>query len=194
MKRTPTPATLILAALLLASCNRQSPQPADQAPQAPEASRGPTAAPSAPVVVQHDPRSKVATNHLDMYVADGRVQNWQGIGSRNGDKLTSNATNGYLMFGPKVSFDAGKYKVTVHGEDLHIAAGNSITFDAVSDEGKQVHAKHVLDAATGTEAGMPLAEFTFSLPEAVSDLEIRAYVTSGSQVALTRYEVAPASP
>lgn len=148
-----------------------------------------TAAPATPPPVAVDSRSQVTTDHLDMYVADGRVQTWEGVGTRSGDKLTSSATDGFLMFGPKVPFAAGEYKVIVHGEGLAIAPENSITFDVTSNAGEQIHAKQTLDASASVQTGQPLAEFTFSLPEAVTDLEVRAFVTSGSQVTLTRFEV-----
>ena len=190
-KNTVVSIAIAVAVGLLAGCDRQPPQTNTEPPVKPE-TQSPAAPPTPPRA--NDPRSQVTANRIDMYVADGRVQNWEGIGTRDGDRLATNATNGFLMFGPKVPFDAGSYKVALYGENLKIAADDSIKFDVTSNEGKQVYATHTLDQTASVQSGAALAEFTFVLPEAVTDLEVRAYVTSGSQVTLTRYEVTPATP
>jgi hypothetical protein len=183
------PVALVVAATLSA-CSEGTQTGSTPAEQ-PAATQTPaTAEPITPVV---DSRSQIGSNQLDMYMSDARIQNWQGIGTRDGNRLISNATNGFLMFGPKVPFDAGSYQVTIYGERVKIGKDNSITFDVTSNEGKQVYAKKVLDQTASVAPDAPLATFTFSLPEPVTDLEVRAYVTSGSEVTITRYEVKPAS-
>jgi hypothetical protein len=189
MKKSAIPAILLALSTLTACGDKEAQTPPETAAVEQSTPESPTAPVLTPVAA--DSRSQVTPTHLDLYVADSRVANWEGIGTRNGDRLTSNATNGYLMFGPKVPFDAGNYEVTIHGEGLKIGPGNSITFDITSDEGKQVHAKQVLDDTTTVQPGAPLATFTFSLAEPVTDLEVRAYVTSGSEVTISRYEVNP---
>lgn len=191
MKNSATPTVLLvtLAALSALSACDDKTQPATASEQ-----QTPTASAEPGLTsVTIDSRSDVSTNSLDMYVTDPRVQNWEGIGTRSGSHLTSNGTNGFLMFGPKVPFDAGDYQVTIYGEGLKITGDDSITFDITSDEGKEVYAVQVLDKNTVVSAGAPLTTFTFALPQPVNDLEVRAYVTSGSEVTITRYEVIPTS-
>ncbi len=135
--------------------------------------------------------SVVAADQLKIFVSDPRVRNWDGIGLRQSGMLVSNGTNGYLMFGPKIPFRAGKYRANIFGDRLAIAQGNSITFDATSDAGKQVLGKLELDESATSTAGQPLASFEFELPVDVQDLEIRAFVTSGSTLSIRNYEVVP---
>ena len=176
-----------MLSLNLAACQQEvtPPSPVEASTAGEEAS----AQPQGPTPVTNP--SIVESNRLVMHASDPRVQNWEGIGTRDGGRLISNATNGYLMFGPKLPFEAGKYRVSIYGDNLEIAADNSLVFDVTSNEGKQVHAKLGLDDKVGFTPTEPMASFEFELPAPVDDLEVRAYVTSGTAVTLTRYEVIP---
>jgi len=136
--------------------------------------------------------SAAPVSELSMRASDANIQNWPGIGSKEGGVLKSNATNGYLMFGPKLAFNAGTYQVTVQGNALKVAPENAVTFDVTSNAGKTVHAKSVIDASTPTwTAGTPLVAFEFTLPAPVTDLEVRAFVSSGSEVEISGYDIKP---
>lgn len=178
-----------LLTLSLTACQQQAPSSSPVEASTPMEASAPQ--PQVPTPVTNP--SIVESNRLVMYASDPRVQNWEGIGTRDGGRLISNATNGYLMFGPKLPFDAGKYRVSIYGDSLEIATENSLVFDVTSNEGKQVHAKLGLDDKVGFTPTEPMASFEFELPAPVDDLEVRAYVTSGTAVTLTRYEVTPVS-
>lgn len=184
-----TKAILAVCALTvaLAACKQEAPSPASTAAPAPEApaievGQGPQAVADA---------SLVTGTELTMYASDARVQNWQGIGTREPNRLVSNATNGYLMFGPKVPFEAGKYRVTVFGDVLDIAPGNKIVLDVTGNGGQDVFGKTELDDTAKLNEAGEVASWDFELAAPVQDFEVRAFVTSGSTVAITRYEVKP---
>ena len=136
-----------------------------------------------------DSGSIIRDTELKMFVSDAKVQNWPGIGLRKGNNLLSNGTNGYLMFGPKVPFKAGDYTVTINGDQLNIAADNSIILDATSNGGKNILGSLTLDDKASLTKGQPLATFDFSVPEDIKDLEIRVFTTSGSTIGISDYEV-----
>lgn len=136
--------------------------------------------------------SAAPVSELSLQASDASIQNWPGIGSKEGGVLKSNATNGYLMFGPKVAFNPGTYQVTVQGNALKVAPENAVTFDVTSNAGKTVYTKKVIDASTPAwTAGAPLTTFEFTLPTPVTDLEIRAFVSSGSEVEISGYDIKP---
>ena len=161
-----------------AATDSETPRPADglSTTQTP----APAAATAAPV------------SELSALASDASIMNWPGIGSKEGGVLKSNATNGYLMFGPKVAFNAGTYQVTVQGNALKVAPENAVTFDVTSNAGETVHAKSVIDASTPAwTAGTPLTTFEFTLPAPVTDLEVRAFVSSGSEIEISGYDIKP---
>ena len=189
-----TPTQRVLAActltLALAACQQEAPQPAATAPapETPEITVGEGQGPQ-PVAEG----SVVTGNELAMVASDPRVQNWDGIGTREAGRLVSNATNGYLMFGPKVPFEAGKYRVTVFGDVLTIAEGNKIVFDVTCNGVQQVFGKTELDQTAKLGENGELASWDVDVTAPVTDIEVRAFVTSGATVAITRYEVKPAA-
>lgn len=179
----------VVVLLNLAACQQQAPSPSSVETSTPAETIA--SQPQGPTVITNP--SIVEPNRLMMYVSDPRVQTWDGIGSLEGDRLVSKAANGHLMFGPKLPFEAGRYRVTIYGDRLQIMADNSVLFDVASNAGKEIHAEFDLDDKFNFVPTEPMATFEFELAAPVDDLEVRAYVTSGAAVTLTRYEVTPIS-
>jgi len=178
-----TPISLALALVLLGACSKQ---PDDMPPEKMPGEQAP--APETPTAAT--PTAEISSTSLKITTADPRVKNWDGVGELKDGKLTSNATSGYLMFGPKVPFDAGKYMVTIKGHVASIGDGNHIKFDATSQSGKQVHGLTRLESLSNIKDDI-IANFEIDIQEPIQDLEIRAFVTSGVSISISAYEVTP---
>ncbi len=104
-----------------------------------------------------------------------------------GKGLESTGAAGQLMFGPYASMAAGNYTVTVFGQFDGAQPAQPLELDASYAQGAKV-AKTVKVQPSEATAGQ-LASFDFSLPQPVSDLEIRARVADGTHVTIKGYKV-----
>ena len=97
--------------------------------------------------------------------------------------MTNDGKGGYLLHGPYVPFAAGDYTVAIKGQIIELPAGQHVRLDAVTAKGK----KWLNQIEVKETGGLPT--FDFTLPEAVTDLEIRVFVPAGSKVAVESYQV-----
>lgn len=104
--------------------------------------------------------------------------------------LVSTGTPGFVMFGPYVAFVPGKYRVTVKGSIPSLKSGGEVRFDAVSAAATAVHGEQTVNSAVPQIGN--IAEFDITVPEGVTDLEVRAAVTEGADVRIESYELAKA--
>jgi len=174
-------ASLLFVTVALSACgDRSDPDAAAPGPAA-ETSQAPTTA-ATPAAV---PVEALVKN----VVADG-VTFQPEAASIQGDVLASTGATGYMMFGPYVAFVPGVYRVTVQGTINSLDAGASIKFDAVSAAATSVHGEQVV--ATADPSSDTIGEFEVTIPDGVSDLEIRAYVTDGADVQIRSYQITAA--
>lgn len=94
---------------------------------------------------------------------------------------------GFLLYGPYVPFAAGVYTVVIKGSVDELPAGQHVRLDVVSSRGKVWHVH------TEVNAKGDLPAFDLTLPQAVSDLEVRVFVPAGSKVAVESYQVSKKS-
>lgn len=94
--------------------------------------------------------------------------------------FSNNGAEGYLMYGPYISLNSGNYQVEV---EYSAAEGGALLgyVDIYSETAQRVYARQYINQTEGNMAGLYL---DFSLEEATSDLEIRAYTYAGSQVSI----------
>lgn len=107
------------------------------------------------------------------------------VGKLEGRALVSDGRPGFLLYGPYVAMQAGKYRLKVYGQ---AERADSAWVDVVSDKGKTQHAKFPIAQGSGT-----LAQGEVELQAQVSDLEVRVYVDPNAKVKLEGYEFKPAS-
>jgi len=99
------------------------------------------------------------------------------------DSLFSENQAGYLFFGPYIELGKGDYKLTLFGD---FAEAHSAVLDVVgsSGEGTFFGAKF-----SGKDCSQGAIDFEFSLPEDVSNLEIRLHVSDKDIVSFNRYVI-----
>lgn len=112
-----------------------------------------------------------------------------GVGIVTNGEISSTGKEGYLIFGPYAALDAGTYQVTVSGAVDSLSEGSHVTVDVVSNQGANTLGSVEISADSAT--GMPLAEFTATLPSDVSDMEVRVFVPANSRVSVSGYRVEP---
>lgn len=118
---------------------------------------------------------------LNVDLANDRIKS---VSGSQVDGVLSNAGNGgYLLFGPYTAFKAGDYMVRFEGTVTSLPTDSTVRLDAVSGAGKVAH------GALEVRSAGELPPFEFSLPEPVSDLEIRVLAPAGSHVSLRSYQV-----
>lgn len=98
--------------------------------------------------------------------------------------MRNDGKGGFLLYGPYVPFAAGAYTVAIKGRVEELPAGQHVRLDVVSGRGKTWHVHTEVDAKGDLPA------FDLTLPETVSDLEVRVFVPAGSKVVVESYQVA----
>lgn len=109
----------------------------------------------------------------------------------DGNALVSTGVAGFIMYGPYVPFVPGAYRVTVKGSIPELRNGAQVDFDVVSNTGKTIHGVHVVTTIIPTSGD--IAEFDVTIPEGVTDLELRANVTDGADVRIESYQITKAN-
>lgn len=109
----------------------------------------------------------------------------------DGNALVSTGVPGFVMFGPYVPFVPGSYHVIVKGSIPKLQTGAEVHFDVVSNTAKTVHGVQVVTTAIPTSGN--IAEFDVTIPEGVTDLELRARVTEGADVRIESYQIVKAN-
>lgn len=167
---------LLIISLGLAACD-QRPKPPGEAP----AQATPASAASVSV-----PDASTIDDLIKHVVADG-VPFQPEAAKVEGNALVSTGRPGFVMFGPYVSFAPGMYRVSVEGSIPELQNGSEVRFDAVSGGAKTVHGEYVVTAALPSSG--TIAEFDITIPEGVTDLEVRARVTEGASVRIESYQI-----
>ncbi|MBF6648509.1 hypothetical protein [Methylobacter sp. BlB1] len=108
------------------------------------------------------------------------------VGTVQKGKLVSTGRAGFLHFGPRVSMEAGNYKLLVRGKGNMTS---STWVDVVSGKGTIEYGKFTLHP-TIHDGGL-LAEGQVQLDAPVEDIEIRVYVGAEDDVTLEGYELVP---
>lgn len=165
----------VMAVLATAACSEPTPTNTSSAAPAPAA--------GSPAPAVEPAMEPIATplESLEKNLATDRVSTQ--VGQASGGLLSSNGKAGYLLFGPYVPFAAGTYTAAIKGRVDEVPSGKKIRLDVVSAKGKTVHGQ--IEVAQAGE----LPTFDFTVPQAVSDLEIRVLVPGGSKVTLESYRM-----
>lgn len=103
------------------------------------------------------------------------------VGKLEGSKLVSDGRAGYLLFGPYAPIQAGTYTMSMKGSADSLPAGAKVVIDVASGKGKVIHGSLPANV-TG-----PLPSFDVTLPENVTDLEVRIQVSKDAKVAVESY-------
>jgi mannosyltransferase OCH1-like enzyme len=99
-------------------------------------------------------------------------------GIKHADRITTNATAGYLVYGPYTSLAAGKYTMQFQLDDIHSL--NGAHGDVVANQGSDyIVPRFELDRVN--DSGV--FELPFDLAQAVAGLEFRIMVDSSSRFA-----------
>lgn len=166
--------TLLFVTIGLAACS-ESPKPATEATVQ-------TAPPTDP------PATAATIDNLVKNVVVDAVLFQPEAAKVDGNALVSTGASGFMMYGPYVPFAPGSYRVTVKGSIPNLQTGAEVRFDVVSDTGKSVHGEHVVTATMPASGN--IVEFDVTIPEGVTDLELRAQVTEGADVRIESYQIA----
>lgn len=109
------------------------------------------------------------------------------VGIVNDGRKTTENKAGFLVFGPYSSLKQGSYELSVFGlADLISGA----YVDVVSSKGKLVHAHFNLKKIDGE---FLLKNTVIQIPENVSDIEVRVWVSEHDKLELSGYELKPNS-
>lgn len=156
---------VVLAVLLVAACSPSQPS-ADSSAGVADAAK-PAATHAAGEVALQMPFSDAGVRTL--------------VGAKQADALVATGAAGVLVFGPYRPFAVGYYQLTVEG-----GTAKPVVVDVVSSQGKKVHAKQQVIAAS---EGTPLATLSFDIDQPVADLEVRVFVPADSQAKLSGYKI-----
>jgi len=105
------------------------------------------------------------------------------IGSFLNARLVSESRDGYLFFGPYINLPQGEYEVTIYGE---FSQAKSAILDIVGSAGQREFLKR---AFPNEDLDLGEITFDFSLPEDVSNLEIRLWVNTGDRIVFQKYVI-----
>jgi glycosyltransferase involved in cell wall biosynthesis len=107
------------------------------------------------------------------------------IGVRTGNDIYSSGKEGFLIFGPYITLDAGSYRVNLRGV-LVDGENNKARFDVATDRGETI----INQASINTSKVGPLiSHLTFKLLRQQSDIEVRVFVEKGCILKLARVEI-----
>jgi FkbM family methyltransferase len=130
-------------------------------------------------------------NDISISILDARVNTQVGE-KTSATGLISTSKPGWLMFGPYLRLDPGKYRAVIFGK-LMAGSGESVRFDVAHSKGEKILAQiETKDIEIRPSGGNDiLATMEFSLVSPVEDLEVRAHVGSKTSVAITHYQLSP---
>lgn len=109
------------------------------------------------------------------------------VGVQTCEGIQTDGRQGYLMYGPYVSVNAGEYLLEVKG---HVKAhGDKVVVDVVGGKGKTcVYARFVgLEDSAGRDRKRILIEKRVVLNTSVDDLQIRVWVDEGAEILVDGY-------
>ncbi|MGY4517256.1 hypothetical protein [Lysobacter sp. HA18] len=176
MKRSRLTA-ILLTSLAIAGCGET---PNGSAPEASVDAPKPDAAASTPA---NSPVESLSRN----VVADN-IPFQPTVAKIDGNAIASTGSPGYMMYGPYVAFAPGTYRATVKGSIPSLKNGAEVHFDAVASKAASILGSQVVKSTVPSSG--TIAEFDFTVAEAVSDLELRAEVTEGASVRIESYTIA----
>ncbi|MCA7120270.1 MAG: glycosyltransferase, partial [Acidibrevibacterium sp.] len=109
------------------------------------------------------------------------------VGHRRGECIYSTGRAGYLLYGPYISIQKGKYRAIIQGK-VGFGGVAGAYADVAIKTGTLLLAKAYLRPCEG-EQDAPLAMLDFSLDENRADLEIRVFVEENSDVEVSLVEL-----
>lgn len=107
------------------------------------------------------------------------------IGKPNRREIWTNGEAGFLIYGPYMPLRAGTYCITARG-DAKVIIGDEY-LDMASDLGEKLHMK----AAICQDGEEWCVSRTFHIAKAVTDFEIRLWVSQASSLSLRSIEICP---
>ncbi|MBC7750487.1 MAG: glycosyltransferase, partial [Candidatus Saccharibacteria bacterium] len=130
--------------------------------------------------------------HYLRWVPDGVHRFWGSdsrLGSQTGRKIgrdiACTGTAGYLLFGPYLKLDAGRYQLIILGEsDVNSLAGARI--DIAVDKGNRIIGEGVL---TASDQSGCLLDMLVNLDEQCTDLEVRIWVSENTDLTISMIEI-----
>jgi hypothetical protein len=106
------------------------------------------------------------------------------VGHREGQVLVSSEQAGYLLYGPYMTLEPGRYRVVLTGESEYWTGEERA--DVACDKGK----RKLLHADLGKKSrGVWHHIFELTLKETCTDLEIRVWVNNLSRIAISSLKV-----
>ncbi|QTP58891.1 hypothetical protein HNO53_09340 [Billgrantia antri] len=108
------------------------------------------------------------------------------VGELRGGSIVSDGNEGFLRFGPYVSFEPGKYHLVLRGE---VRVSNAAWVDVVSGKGTVQHEKFHISGRVNAPG--VIAEGYVELADKVQDLEVRVFVGEEDDITLKGYELVP---
>lgn len=106
-------------------------------------------------------------------------------GRKNGRDIVCTGTAGYLLFGPYLKLDAGRYQLIIRGEsDVISLAGARI--DIAVDKGDTIIGEGFLTASN--QSGC-LWDMLFNLDKKCTDLEVRIWVSENTNLSISMIEI-----
>lgn len=109
------------------------------------------------------------------------------VGQRTGRDIVSAQQTGYLLFGPYIALAAGQYRVTIYGAVGEKGAAGA-HMDVAVDKGNVILAASVLDEP---DQNGVLIDLAIMLDSSCTDLEVRVWVSSNSDLRISMIEIAP---
>lgn len=142
-------------------------------------------------------------NLLDVILEDNWYQQWTPddvrrfwggdsrvgtqVGKRTGRDIESTGQAGYLIFGPYIPLDAGRYQVVIRGA-LGVNGVAGARMDVVVDKGSLILGESVL-SDPDEKGNFVVLLITLDAP--CSDLEVRVWVNSDTDLKVSMIEIAP---
>ena len=109
------------------------------------------------------------------------------VGQRTGRDIVSTQHTGYLLFGPYIALVAGQYRVTIYGA-VGEKGATGVHMDVAVDKGNVILAASVLDEP---DQNGVLIDLAIMLDSSCTDLEVRVWVSSNSDLRISMIEIAP---
>lgn len=109
-------------------------------------------------------------------------------GVRNGLSIASNASAGFLLYGPYQPLEKGKYSVRLRYDATYLSGNEWL--DITCDAGLNKLYHREIDSALVSENTL---SFVIDNDHYVSDLEIRVFVDASSQISIHLVEITPVS-
>jgi hypothetical protein len=109
------------------------------------------------------------------------------VGQLKDGRLHTSATQGYLLFGPRVAMNPGSYQLTLKGTSTQDSGKSWVEIS--SKDGALIHGRYKL----GPPNGSVLLQTTVAVPSSIHTLEIRVFVESTDEIQLDGYELRPSA-